>query len=147
MLIPVSLYDYEGLSDVEAFSLTGKKLDEQRILFLGAGEAGTGIGKLIALAINQTCGVPMEEAMKFCFYVDSKGLVCKSRTGLQHHKLPFAHDVPFQPDLLSAVKELRWGLLSSNNDVSSLYSHCKESISIRLPSMCKASMDYLLKVA
>lgn len=39
--------------------------------------------------------------------MDSKGLVCASRTGLQAHKRPFAHDVPFQPDLISAVKALR----------------------------------------
>ncbi|OAE35301.1 hypothetical protein AXG93_392s1500 [Marchantia polymorpha subsp. ruderalis] len=107
---------------LSALRVTGKKLDEQRILFLGAGEAGTGIGKLIALAINQTCGVPMEEAMKFCFYVDSKGLVCKSRTGLQHHKLPFAHDVPFQPDLLSAVKELRPTVLIGVSTITGAFS-------------------------
>ena len=36
--------------------------------------------------------------------MDSKGLVCKSRLeGLQHHKIPFAHDVEYQPDLASAI--------------------------------------------
>jgi malate dehydrogenase (oxaloacetate-decarboxylating)(NADP+) len=33
--------------------------------------------------------------------------VCKSRTNLQHHKEPFAHDVPFCGDLLSAIKQLQ----------------------------------------
>lgn len=33
--------------------------------------------------------------------------MCKSRTNLQHHKEPFAHDVEFQPDLLSAIKALK----------------------------------------
>lgn len=76
-------------------------------MFLGAGEAGTGIGKLIALALVEQYGLPLEAALQYCFFVDSKGLVCKSRTGLQHHKLDFAHDVPYQPDLLSAVKALK----------------------------------------
>ena len=39
--------------------------------------------------------------------MDSKGLVCASRAGLQPHKRPFAHDVPHQRDLLSAVRAIR----------------------------------------
>ena len=92
---------------LHSFQVTGGKLEEQRILFLGAGEAGTGIAQLIAQAMHVRCGVPLEQALQRCLFVDSKGLVCKQREaqgGLQHHKLPFAHDVPFQPDLLSAVK-------------------------------------------
>ncbi|CAI6010995.1 unnamed protein product [Closterium sp. NIES-65] len=87
--------------------VTRGKLQWQRIVFLGAGEAGTGIGHLIAQAMHKRCGVPLEEAMRNCLFVDSKGLVCKSRTELQHHKLPFAHDIPFQPDLYSVVKAYR----------------------------------------
>jgi malate dehydrogenase (oxaloacetate-decarboxylating)(NADP+) len=33
--------------------------------------------------------------------------VCKSRTNLQHHKQPFAHDVEFCPDLKSAIAALK----------------------------------------
>ena len=39
--------------------------------------------------------------------MDSKGLVCASRTDLQPHKQPFAHDAPHQRDLLSAVRALQ----------------------------------------
>eukprot|EP00246_Nothoceros_aenigmaticus_P018199 TRINITY_DN942_c0_g1_i1.p1 TRINITY_DN942_c0_g1~~TRINITY_DN942_c0_g1_i1.p1 ORF type:complete len:851 (-),score=161.13 TRINITY_DN942_c0_g1_i1:194-2491(-) len=92
---------------LSALRVTGAKLEEQKIIFLGAGEAGTGIGQLISLALHKRRGVPYEEALKACFYIDSKGLVCKSRTDLQHHKILFAHDVPFQPDLLSAVKAIK----------------------------------------
>lgn len=38
-----------------------------------------------------------------CLFMDSKGLVCASRTDLQPHKVPFAHDLPFQRSLLDAV--------------------------------------------
>lgn len=95
---------------LSALRVTGGKLQEQRVLFMGAGEAGTGIGELIAQAVQEASGgtTSIEQARLMCSYVDSKGLVCKSRTAqLQAHKLPFAHDIPFQPDLLSAIKELR----------------------------------------
>ena len=42
-----------------------------------------------------------------CFFMDSKGLVVSSRTDLQHHKAPFAHDLPPCASLLEAVRRLR----------------------------------------
>ena len=89
-----------------ALRLTKKPLGSQRILFHGAGEAGVGIGELIVSAMIDE-GVPPEEARRNCWFVDSKGLVVKSREGLAEHKQRFAHDFPFQPDLLSAIKALK----------------------------------------
>jgi malate dehydrogenase (oxaloacetate-decarboxylating)(NADP+) len=88
-----------------ALRLTGKKLREQTILFLGAGEAGIGIGDLIASAMVDE-GATLEEARRRCWFVDTKGLVVKSRTDLAVHKVRFAHDAPGQPDLMAAVKAL-----------------------------------------
>jgi len=89
-----------------ALRLTGKKLDEQTILFLGAGEAGVGIGELIVSAMVDE-GSTVEAARKRCWFVDSQGLVVKSRQGLAEHKLRFAHDAPAAPDLLTAVETLK----------------------------------------
>ncbi|MBP7711081.1 MAG: NAD-dependent malic enzyme [Gammaproteobacteria bacterium] len=89
-----------------ALRLTKKTLAEQQVLFFGAGEAGVGIGELIVSAMIDE-GVPPEQARRKCWYVDSKGLVVKSREGLAEHKQRFAHDFPFQPDLLSAIKALK----------------------------------------
>jgi len=98
-----------GVTLAGAFSsmrLTGGKLTDQRFLFLGAGEAGIGIGDLIAEAIRAE-GVPIEEARKHCWFVDSKGLVVKSRKDLVEHKLPYAHDHAPAATLLDAVNALK----------------------------------------
>eukprot|EP00959_Pyramimonas_sp_CCMP1952_P336084 7037436-Pyramimonas_sp.AAC.2 len=88
--------------------ITGGYLKQQKFLFLGAGEAGTGIAELIALALHVRHDVPLPKARKRCFFVDSKGLVCASRRqSLQQHKIPFAHDVPYTASLLEAIRTLK----------------------------------------
>jgi len=89
-----------------ALRITGGKLKEQKILFLGTGEAGIGIGNMIVSAMVDE-GVSEEEAWSRCWFVDSKGLVVKSRGDLAEHKLPCAHDHKFLADFLSAVESLR----------------------------------------
>ncbi len=89
-----------------ALRMTGGKLNDQKFLFLGAGEAGTGIGDLIVSAMVDE-GLSEAEARSRCWFVDSKGLVVKSRSGLAEHKLAYAHDHKFLPDFLTAVESLR----------------------------------------
>ena len=86
--------------------ITGGQLTDQRLLFLGAGGAGIGIGELIVSAM-QVEGLSEEEARKRCWFVDSKGVVVKSRSDLQAHKLAFAHDMEPVPDFLAAIRELK----------------------------------------
>ena len=57
---------------------TGADLTEQRVLFYGAGEAGVGIGELIAMALEKR-GMSHHDAINRCYFMDSKGLVCKQR--------------------------------------------------------------------
>lgn len=83
-----------------------KKLRDQRLLFLGAGEAGVGIADLVVSAMTQE-GLSLEEARHRCWFVDSHGLVVKSRDDLATHKLPYAHEHDFIADLETAVEELR----------------------------------------
>ncbi len=86
--------------------LTGIPLAQQRILFLGAGEAGIGIGDLIVEALKLQ-GIPTDVARRQCWFVDSKGLVVKSRTDLVEHKLRFAHDHAPLATLLEAIEALK----------------------------------------
>ena len=52
---------------------TKSSLRDQRILFLGAGEAATGIADLFCGALVHE-GIPVGEARKLCWMVDSKGM-------------------------------------------------------------------------
>jgi malate dehydrogenase (oxaloacetate-decarboxylating)(NADP+) len=89
-----------------ALRVTGRKLADQTVVFLGAGQAALGIGGMLAAAMAED-GLTAEDARRRCWFVDSKGLVVRGRTDLKDEKLPFAHDHPFLPDLQSAVEALR----------------------------------------
>ena len=91
---------------LSALRLTGGKLSDHRVLFLGAGEAGLGIAENIVNVLAQE-GLTLAEARQRCWFVDSKGLIVKSRTNLTEHKLHYAHDHAPCADLLSAVKTLK----------------------------------------
>lgn len=90
-----------------AMRVLGAKLADQRVLFLGAGEAATGIANLIAQAISDETGETIEEARKRCFLYDSKGLVVASRTDLSHHKQEFAHEAEFTKTFEESIEQLR----------------------------------------
>jgi malate dehydrogenase (oxaloacetate-decarboxylating)(NADP+) len=89
-----------------ALRITGRALADQKILFLGAGEAALGIGDTIVAAMADG-GLSVEAARQRVWLVDSKGLVVSGRTDLNDNKRVYAHDHPFLPDLLSAVEALR----------------------------------------
>ncbi len=104
--------DIQGTASVtlaglySALRVTGGKLRDQTLLFMGAGEAGIGIADLIVSAMVDE-GATLEDARRNCWFVDTKGLVVKSRDKLAEHKLRFAHDADFQPSLLEAVRALK----------------------------------------
>ena len=89
-----------------ALRITGQPLTAQRVLFLGAGEAATGIADLIASAMVAQ-GLSLEDARRTCWLVDSKGLVVKTRRDLAHHKLNYAHEHAPIGDFLSAIKDIK----------------------------------------
>ncbi|XP_022144991.1 NADP-dependent malic enzyme [Momordica charantia] len=103
---------------VSALKLIGGTLADHTFLFLGAGEAGTGIAELIALEISKKTNVPVEETRKKIWLVDSKGLIVHSRKdSLQHFKKPWAHEHEPVQDLLSAVKAIKPTVLIGSSGV------------------------------
>jgi malate dehydrogenase (oxaloacetate-decarboxylating)(NADP+) len=89
-----------------ALRITGAPLTEQKILFLGAGEAATGIADLIVSAMIAN-GLTREQALRQNWLVDSQGLVVKGRAKLAEHKLTYAHEHVPVGDFLSAIKLLK----------------------------------------
>ncbi|XP_021848597.1 NADP-dependent malic enzyme isoform X2 [Spinacia oleracea] len=103
---------------VAALKLVGGTLAEHTFLFLGAGEAGTGIAELIALEMSKQTKVPLEETRKKIWLVDSKGLIVRSRnSSLQEFKKPWAHEHEPLGDLLSAVKAIKPTVLIGSSGV------------------------------
>jgi malate dehydrogenase (oxaloacetate-decarboxylating)(NADP+) len=91
---------------LSAVRMAGTRLEDSRILFLGAGEAGLGTGDLIAHALMAR-GVPAAEARRVSWFVDSKGLVVRSRTDLNHEKQAFAHEGPAVKTLAEAIEVVK----------------------------------------
>ena len=89
-----------------ALRINGGKLAEQRVLFLGAGEAATGIADLIVSAM-MTEGLSEADAIQRNWLVDSKGLVVKGRPGLSGHKLRYAHEQAPIGDFRTAIDTLK----------------------------------------
>jgi malate dehydrogenase (oxaloacetate-decarboxylating)(NADP+) len=91
---------------LSALRVTGGKLREQTLLFLGAGEAATGIADLVVSAmIAESCSEA--EARRRNWLMDSRGLVVKSRTDLAEHKLAYAHEHAPVSDFPTAIRTLR----------------------------------------
>ncbi|KAK6273491.1 hypothetical protein POUND7_010574 [Theobroma cacao] len=103
---------------VAALKLIGGSLADHTFLFLGAGEAGTGIAELIALEMSKQTKAPVEETRKKIWLVDSKGLIVSSRKeSLQHFKKPWAHEHEPVKDLLGAVKAIKPTVLIGSSGV------------------------------
>jgi malate dehydrogenase (oxaloacetate-decarboxylating)(NADP+) len=89
-----------------ALRITKEKLSEQRLLFLGAGEAGIGTADAFVAALVEE-GIPVEEARKCCWFFDTQGLLTSNRENIAHHKQRFARDLPPLDNFLDVIKELK----------------------------------------
>jgi malate dehydrogenase (oxaloacetate-decarboxylating)(NADP+) len=118
---------------INAFKITGGRLEDQRILFLGAGSAAIGLANLIVSALGQE-GVAAEDARQQIRMFDSQGLVVAGRSGLAPHKLPYAHKLPASepfnahdlasewPQVVAAVDDFKPTILIGVSTVGKLFS-------------------------
>jgi malate dehydrogenase (oxaloacetate-decarboxylating)(NADP+) len=103
---------------INALKINGGKLQDQRILFLGAGSAAIGLADLFVSALGQQ-GVAPEAARQKVRMFDTRGLVVAGRPGLAAHKLAYAHKLslskPFNhldplsecPQIVAAIEEFK----------------------------------------
>ena len=89
-----------------ALRVTGRKLQNEKILFMGAGEAATGIADLVVSAMVAR-GQVAHEARRRNWLFDSKGLVVAGRTDLAEHKRPYAHDHAPCARFVDAIRSLQ----------------------------------------
>jgi len=91
---------------IAALRITGGELSEQRLLFLGAGEAGIGIADSFVAALAEE-GVSIEDARKRCWFVDTQGLLVADRQSIAPHKQRYAREQPHISHFLEAVQTLK----------------------------------------
>jgi malate dehydrogenase (oxaloacetate-decarboxylating)(NADP+) len=91
---------------IASMRITGGKLSDQKILFLGAGEAGIGIADVFVAALKEE-GMSADEARKRCWFVDSKGLLVAGRDNIAVHKEPYAHEHEYIAGFVDAVRALK----------------------------------------
>jgi len=82
--------------------ITGSPLADQRILFLGAGEAGIGIADAVVAALVDE-GMDAAEAREHCWFMDSQGLLVKERGEVAVSKRPYVREAKGTRSLLEAV--------------------------------------------
>lgn len=72
--------------------ITGSTMRDQRLVFAGAGASAHGIAELFVAALVEE-GIPLAEARRRIWTVDTKGLVLSNREGLEDFKAMFARDL------------------------------------------------------
>jgi malate dehydrogenase (oxaloacetate-decarboxylating) len=80
-----------------AIKVTGTRLREQQIVFLGAGSAGTGVADYLRAAMIAD-GLAEQEARRRFWMIDKDGLLHSKRTGLTPEQMIYAQ--PFEGDEL-----------------------------------------------
>jgi malate dehydrogenase (oxaloacetate-decarboxylating)(NADP+) len=91
---------------LSALRITGGKLSDQRVLFLGAGSAGIGIADLIASAMTLE-GLTLDQARARISHFDVNGLLEPSRTDLFDFQRPYAHPHAPSRDFAATIEDLK----------------------------------------
>ena len=84
---------------------TDQPITEQKLLMLGAGEAGVGIADLMVVALMAE-GLEEHEAREHCWLFDSSGLIVADRDDLNDANCRYAHEADAVDDFAQAVEQL-----------------------------------------
>jgi malate dehydrogenase (oxaloacetate-decarboxylating)(NADP+) len=91
---------------IAALKVTGGKMRDQRVLFLGAGSAAIGLAGLIVSAMVLE-GLPLKEAQARISMFDVNGLLEPSRKDLFDFQVPYAHPHAPSRDFVGCIESIK----------------------------------------
>jgi malate dehydrogenase (oxaloacetate-decarboxylating)(NADP+) len=91
---------------INAAKIKGKKLSDERYLFLGAGSAGIGLADLLCSAMVQE-GLALKDAQAHVYMFDINGLLETMRTDLVDFQKPYAHKQTPTRDFVAAIESIK----------------------------------------
>ena len=91
---------------INAARIKGKKLSDEKYLFLGAGSAGIGLADLLRSAMVEE-GLTLQQAQARVYMFDIKGLLEDTRTDLVDFQKPYAHRHAPTRDFVAAIESIK----------------------------------------
>ena len=91
---------------INAAKIKGKKLSDEKYLFLGAGSAGIGLADLLCSAMTQE-GLSLKEAQSHVYMFDINGLLEDTRKDLVDFQKPYAHKHAPSRDFVAAIEDIK----------------------------------------
>ena len=91
---------------INAAKIKGKKLSDEKYLFLGAGSAGIGLADLLCSAMTQE-GLSLKEAQSHVYMFDINGLLEDTRKDLVDFQKPYAHKHAPTRDFVAAIEDIK----------------------------------------
>jgi malate dehydrogenase (oxaloacetate-decarboxylating)(NADP+) len=91
---------------INAAKIKGKKLSDERYLFLGAGSAGIGLADLLCSAMTQE-GLSLKDAQSHVYMFDINGLLEDTRKDLVDFQKPYAHKHAPTRDFVAAIEDIK----------------------------------------
>jgi len=91
---------------INAAKIKGKKLSDERYLFLGAGSAGIGLADLLCSAMTQE-GLSLKDAQSHVYMFDINGLLEDTRKDLVDFQKPYSHKHAPTRDFVAAIESIK----------------------------------------
>ena len=91
---------------INAAKLKGKKLKDEKYLFLGAGSAGIGLADLLCSALVGQ-GMTLKDARSRVYMFDVNGLLDSTRKDLVDFQKPYAHKHAPTRDFMAAIESIK----------------------------------------
>ena len=91
---------------INAAKIKGKKLSDEKYLFLGAGSAGIGLADLLCTAMVEE-GLTLKQAQSKVYMFDINGLLEDTRKDLVDFQKPYAHKHAPTRDFVAAIESIK----------------------------------------